>query len=77
MSSIALADEISSLAIEHRDFAHLHQVHADRVVDVRFAAAADRIKINFDVRVLVVSHFLGVNEIVVRRARGRRRRHDR
>ena len=33
-------------AIEHRDLAHLHEVHADRVVDVRFAAAAVGIEID-------------------------------
>ena len=28
--------------VEHRDLAHLHEIHADRVVDVRFRAALFR-----------------------------------
>ena len=61
------------LPIEHRDFAHLHQVHADRVVDVRFAAAADGIEVDFDVGVVVVRRFVGIDETRRRRRRGRRR----
>ena len=42
VSSIRRAEEISSGRDEHRNLAHLHQVHADRVVDVRFGAAVLR-----------------------------------
>jgi hypothetical protein len=53
------------LAVEHRDLAHLHQVHADRVVDVRFAAAAHRLEIDFDVGFVVVRHFVRVDQFDV------------
>ncbi len=48
---------------EHRNFAHLHQVHADGVVDVRFGAAVLRQVL--EIHLLVV---LDIDRIVVRRA---------
>ena len=42
VTSICTAEAISSARDEHRDLAHLHEVHADGVVDVRFGAAVFR-----------------------------------
>ena len=51
-SRSAWAEAISSAAVEQRNLAHLHQVHADRVVDADARSADDFVELGFGFRLV-------------------------